>query len=55
MAADIVTFNLSCLVYFLGDVARQARLSTLAKGARLVGILLIGAPVFLAYLGLRKA
>jgi purine-cytosine permease-like protein len=55
VAADIVTFNLICLVYFFGDVTRQARFSTPVKAAWLVGILLIGAPVFLAYLGLRKA
>ena len=54
VAADIVTFNLVCLVYFFRDVTRQARFSTLGRAAWMVGILCIGAPVFLAYLGLRK-
>lgn len=54
LVADILAFNLICLVYFFGEVTRQERFSTVRKAAWLAGILLIGAPVFLAYLGLRK-
>jgi uncharacterized membrane protein YkvI len=54
LVADILAFNIVCLVFFFRDVTRQAQFSTLRKGAWLAGILLFGAPVFLAYLGLRK-
>jgi amino acid permease len=54
LVADILAFNIVCLVFFFRDVTRQARFSTLRKAAWLAAILLFGAPVFLVYLGLRK-
>ena len=54
LVADILSFNLVCLVFFFRDVMKQERFSPIRKAAWLVGIVLFGAPVFLAYLGLRK-
>lgn len=54
LVADILAFNIVCLVFFFRDVTRQERFSTVRKAAWLAGIMLFGAPVFLAYLGLRR-
>jgi hypothetical protein len=55
LVADALAFNLICLIFFFRDVTRQERFSTLRKVVWLAGIMLFGAPVFLAYLGLRQS